>query len=649
MKRPAFAPEVTSAHHDLESSGTKVYGSHMVGLDGAPKIQPFQALGGDASKNRKGSRGSNADGAQRVGMLIGGIWLFGVVVLGYEVWWPLRIAFEMLYAMLSTPPFSWFFGWILSPMQWITGWAYKGTPMVEQVAPLQELRLPVDQVPLTLNNYVSDYGDAALLFASHDGYPQLVSSLLGNKELGYRDLLDATDDNGNTALIYSSAKGYRQTTALLLRNGADPDIPNRLNGGGRTGLMEAAGLGYREIVVTLAQANATIDLTDDFGNTALHYAAYHGHLPVVQELLKWNPTREIQNSYGHTAASYAATNKHKGVADLLSRLPTKREQERAQKLAEQTQKPADGAGGIMKGLAEDFGLDTLFGGNGQRPPKLEKHVKGSAEDLHKTDRADFAPKLAKAASASTGTGEISDTERKALEDQLASLRHQHDEAELKAQKRIVELLEKNSAQQKSLDEQSSELRQIRLNSTELKMKLQDLEAAQRTSDIRTAEERQRADRLQDELEEAKLDTNRFKDKVDIAERERDMHMEAGRRHEEALRRKQTEVEEHLSRIERYSQDVSSLRIALREKTELLRQHEGHVSKSDRGILGSDGASPQPEQPSARITNREDHEQHSTHAPPSAKELPPAAVEEITDGRASTPADAGDSENKKLEV
>jgi len=93
-----------------------------------------------------------------------------------------------------------------------------------------------------VDSYVQQYGDAALIFASHDGYPQIVSSLLYNRELGYHELLDAADENGNTALIYAAAKGYRQTTSALLRAGADPDLANQ-GGGGRTALMEAAGSG----------------------------------------------------------------------------------------------------------------------------------------------------------------------------------------------------------------------------------------------------------------------------------------------------------------------------------------------------------------------------------------------------------------------
>ena len=98
-------------------------------------------------------------------------------------------------------------------------------------------------------------------------------------------MLDARDDSGNTALIYAAAKGFKHCTAVLLRAGADPQLPNQGNGG-RTPLMEAAGGGFKDIVGALRMMpnvgsrdelmswklvlmlQASLDLVDDHGNTA---------------------------------------------------------------------------------------------------------------------------------------------------------------------------------------------------------------------------------------------------------------------------------------------------------------------------------------------------------------------------------------------
>lgn len=591
MKRHVanFAPEVTC--HDLESpNGQKVYGGgKMIGLDGAPpNIQPFQAMHGGGGGGKSGgskSRSLNVEGTQKAAAIAVGIWLLGVF-LGYDWWWPVNLVLELLYSVLSIPPFSWIFSWVWTPVSWIFGWLYKGAPLVEQVGALQELRLPADQVSTYMDSYVQQYGDAALIFASHDGYPQIVNALLFNRELGYRDLIDATDENGNTALIYAAAKGYRQTTAALLRSGADPEIANQ-GGGGRTPLMEAAGGGHKDIVAAIRLSNATVDATDDFSNTALHYAAYHGHLSVVHELLKSNPRRDIKNSYGHTAASYALANKHKAIADLLNRQPTRKEKERAEKLEQASKEPED-----------EFDLSALTGGKKQHK---EKHVKGGAEELHKGDWKDFAPKFEKLLGGS-GAAAITDAERKSLEDQIAKLKHQHDEAELKAQKRIVELLEKNSGHQKALDDKEREARALKLNHTELSIKVQDLESKHQSTELRYVEEKQRADRLHEERQLLQMEIDRHKSRAEGAERERDLHMEASRRHEETIRRKQDEVSDHLSRLERHTRDVSSLRDDVRRKEEELRQQQDTIARLQRELrtgASAETAAPPPQPPVER--------------------------------------------------
>ncbi|CAE6966377.1 Kidins220 [Symbiodinium natans] len=264
---------------------------------------------------------------KKVAAALGGVWVLGIL-LGYDYLWPFYWVLDLLSMLLSFPPLS----WLASPFSWIFSWVNRGAPMVQQTGAEQELRLPNDKVPNYLDQYVQHYGDAALIFATHSGYPQIVNALLYNQDLGYSDLIDATDENGNTALLYATAKGFRQCTAALLRSGANPDVANQGHGG-RTPMMEAAGAGHKDLVAALRLSNATVDAVDDYGNTALHYAAYHGHLSCVHELLKANPRKDIQNSYGHTAASYAASNKFKAIADVLSRAPSKREL--AQRAAEE--------------------------------------------------------------------------------------------------------------------------------------------------------------------------------------------------------------------------------------------------------------------------------------------------------------------------
>ncbi|CAK8989933.1 Kinase D-interacting substrate of 220 kDa B (Ankyrin repeat-rich membrane-spanning protein B) [Durusdinium trenchii] len=528
MKRSAIPPEVALGGRDLESSGNKV--SMM------PTIQPYQAHGLGQDERKVHGRGStDPETFKKVAAAVGGIWVLGVL-LGFDYLWPVYLVLELLGGLLSIPPLS----WLMSPFSWIFSWFNRGAPLISAQGGAQELRLQTEQVHAYTEQYVQHYGDAALIFATHDGYPQIVNGLLYNHDLGYADLIDATDESGNTALIYASAKGFRQSTAALLRSGADPDVANR----GRTPLMEAAGAGHKDIVAALRLSKAKVDAVDEYGNTALHYAAYHGHLSCVTEILKSNPHKDLQNNYGHTPASYAQSNKYKAIADLLSR-PPKREP-----LLKEKKKPKEEEEEEDEDLKELHDLMELGKSKRAEKPKAKpKQVKGSAEDLHQKEES-FAPKVEK----DTG-GELSAKEKKSLEEQIAKMQRRHEDAELKNQKRIVELLEASAGHQQSLDEAERAVRGYQANLSELSLKVQELELKHRSSELRAAEQKDRAERLQLDMQDAELEVKRYQQRAQAAEKERDLHAEVAKRHEESLKHQREEVNEHLQQLEKQQQDV----------------------------------------------------------------------------------------------
>jgi len=399
-------------------------------------------------------------------------------------------------------------------------------------------------------------------------------------------------------------------------------------GGGRTPLMEAAGGGHKDIVAAIRSSNATIDLTDDFGNTALHYAAYHGRLTVVHELLKGDPRRDIKNSYGHTAASYASSNQYKAIADLLNRVPSRR----AKVVQVRNEKDKE-----YDSLFDD--LATFASKQDRKLLKEELHVKGHAEDLHKKDKLDFAPKIG-----TIGTG-ISESERKSLEDEISRLKRQHDETELRNQKRIMELLEKSSEQQKMIDNAEREVRNAHLNMTELQLRIKEFESRHQSNELRIMDERQRADRYQEDLQRSTLEAERHKSRAEGAEQERDLHMDASRRHEESLRRKQDEVSEHLSRTERQSREVSELRDDLRRREDELGQLKEQIAVLQRqagvpggGLASGDSA---PTQPAAWTTAKPAETLHDlpTGAEQTSAPLVGAVASDASGGGAS-PTESG---------
>jgi len=645
------APEV--------SPETKVYGGGM-GMPGMGTPKNILPYSSKDHPSKGGASGMGSEGLKKAGLVVAGIWFLGWF-MGYELLWPVYLVLDILQPVLSIPPFSWIYGLVQSPFAWVFSWFNRGAPLVEQVGALQEMRLPADQVPSIMEAYVQQYGDAALIFASHDGYAQIVSGLLSNKDLGMRELIDATDDNGNTALIYAASKGFRQCTATLLRTGADVNIANQGNGG-RTALMEASGGGHKDIVNALCMSKAHIDTTDDFGNTALHYAAYHGHLGVVQELLKLSPNKELKNSYGHTPASYAAANRHKGIADLINRYRPRPDAKSASAKepeddlealmgkaraaqtaqAQQGQQKEAAEGTSKEDLASAFTkqLQAMMASKN----KEEKHVKGSAEDLHKRDK-EFAPGLEHLMG-----GGITDSEKKALEEQVAKLRRQHEEQELKAQKKIVELLEKNSAHQKAVDEAEREARNSHLNATELALRVQELESKHQATELRAMDEKSRADRLQEDVQRTQLDMDRHKSRADGAERERDLHMEASRRHEENLRRKHEEVNDHLSRIERQTHELSSLREDMRRREDEIRQHRDVIARLEHELKTARGdssvaqsalpppAPPPAPQPAAPVPDAAQAAAPATALPVASPEAPAAPQPAVaSDVRAAAPA------------
>lgn len=563
MRPRHTAPEVVPGPPDIEGGGNS-YGKtiSMAGSGGRPIIQPFEGYGSDAkSKGKRSGLTADKDFLQKVAMGIAGIWLVGWLLMGWDLMWPLYIVFDIFGYFLSFPPFSWL-SWIFG------GWSSRGAPLLNNGQHVEEVTLPQSQVSQYADSYVQQYGDAALIFSTHDGYPQIVRELLQNEDMGYRDLLDARDDSGNTALIYAAAKGFRLCTAALLRAGADPELRNEGNGG-RTPLMEAAGGGYKDIVGALRMMpNVSVDLTDDHGNTALHYAAYHGHLPVVMEILKSNPNKEIKNIYGHTAASYAASQKFKGVADVLNRADPARSQRRAM---EKEKADEDAAKAIQDKIKEH--LEAIKA----KEEKGSKHVKGKAADLHDKDGEDFEPAL------EHGADRVSDAERKALEEQLTKMRRQHEEAELKSQKRIVELLEKQAEQQKALDEAKGKQREYQLNHTELQMKVDELESRHRSSVLRAQDEADRAAGLAEKHAEMQLELDKHKLRADALEKERDQHAEAAKRHQEHAHKAHEQVSESLTKMEEHHKEMSALRDQLQKANEGKRKEEERIQQMEQEI------------------------------------------------------------------
>lgn len=106
----------------------------------------------------------------------------------------------------------------------------------------------------------------------------------GNHHLIEKYIKDGFDisTDGNLALREATFHGHLDVVITLIENGADVNI-EYINGD--TALMRAVMVGRNEIVKTLIDYGADINAKDNDGWSALIWASYRGHNDIVKTLL----------------------------------------------------------------------------------------------------------------------------------------------------------------------------------------------------------------------------------------------------------------------------------------------------------------------------------------------------------------------------
>ncbi|CAH8664748.1 unnamed protein product [Dicrocoelium dendriticum] len=151
----------------------------------------------------------------------------------------------------------------------------------------------------------------SLIPACISGDDETVKALLPSGEY---DVNEVAPD-GETALTCAVSANALRIVEMLLKHGADPNFRGKKVE--CTPLMDAASVGYTDIVRLLLEYGACVGLKSNTGNTALHYAATAGHLECVCLLLQYNSPLEVQNETGHTPLMEATSNGHIDVARCL--------------------------------------------------------------------------------------------------------------------------------------------------------------------------------------------------------------------------------------------------------------------------------------------------------------------------------------------
>ena len=139
-------------------------------------------------------------------------------------------------------------------------------------------------------NVRDEMGKTALVHAVDRGDVEVVEALL---QAG----ADASipDEKGTTALMYALQERKRVEAAQLLLKGKIGDV-NAQNENGETPLMRAVDLGAIEVVKSLLDRGANVNLSDVLGNTAAT-RAYEKDQTAILELLKVRPTRSALNAF----------------------------------------------------------------------------------------------------------------------------------------------------------------------------------------------------------------------------------------------------------------------------------------------------------------------------------------------------------------
>ncbi len=178
-----------------------------------------------------------------------------------------------------------------------------------------------DVTDLTSNKFVSFAIDQAVLQtmvvqagpllhrAVVAGHEELVAELL-KQEIDVNERVEF----GWTALLYASAQGYPKIVRSLLDAGANPDIGNVH---GVTPLIFGAQYGNIDVCKTLLEYGANADLQDVYGMTALITATKTDHADVVQLLLGVGANRAIKDRDGMTALDWAYKRRRGNIAKYL--------------------------------------------------------------------------------------------------------------------------------------------------------------------------------------------------------------------------------------------------------------------------------------------------------------------------------------------
>ncbi|PFH34956.1 ankyrin repeat-containing protein [Besnoitia besnoiti] len=112
--------------------------------------------------------------------------------------------------------------------------------------------------------------------------------------------VNQANSNGTTPLILAAQLDRTSFVEILLVKGADPSAQEKLELGGSTALHYAAKNGNREVTVLLLSNGAQATVQDKLGRTPLHTACRYGSAVIVQILLSKGAEPSSRDSSGES-------------------------------------------------------------------------------------------------------------------------------------------------------------------------------------------------------------------------------------------------------------------------------------------------------------------------------------------------------------
>ncbi len=155
-------------------------------------------------------------------------------------------------------------------------------------------------------NVVTSEGVSALMYASHNSFPDVVDYLLRHGAD-----VNAVPDNGITALISAAKTGDYEICEMLIDSGAYVDAKDY---NGLSALMYASSYNYPDIIELCLVNGASINQRDWFGNNPLLMAACFGNFEAVDALLDLGAHIDSRDYNDFTALHIACQN---GDYDLV--------------------------------------------------------------------------------------------------------------------------------------------------------------------------------------------------------------------------------------------------------------------------------------------------------------------------------------------